>query len=341
MIEDEDEDEKEQKRWQKTLMPKMSPTNSQDERALSTALVFNIQKFSLHDGSGIRTLIFLKGCPLACKWCANPEGQSHEPELAYRPEKCIGAAECDRCREVCEVGAIWVGEEEGVVKINREYCTDCGKCVDVCPSKALELLGRRMSVEELIRIVEEDGSFYARSGGGLTLSGGEPAAQPDFVLEVLQKARSRGLDTALETSGLCKWEDLEGLCKHVNQVFFDIKTLDEKKHEEATGVGNERILENLRRLCEAFPELPITVRTPVVPDFNDSPEDIRAIVDFLDELPGSVAYELLPYHRLGETKYEQLGKVYCLCGLEPPGAEKMETLKQILGREEGAGTDRH
>jgi pyruvate formate lyase activating enzyme len=304
-------------------------------------LVFNIQKFSLHDGSGIRTLVFLKGCPLACKWCANPEGQSYEPELAYRPEKCIGTAECDQCREICEVGAILAGEGEGAVRINREVCTDCGRCADACPSEALELLGRRMGVEELIRIVEEDSSFYARSGGGLTLSGGEPVAQSGFALEVLQAARGRGLDTALETSGLCRWEDLEDVCRYVSQVFFDIKTVDEEKHREATGVGNVGIRKNLRRLCEAFPELPVTVRTPVVPGFNDSPEDIRAIVDFLDELPGSVSYELLPYHRLGEAKYRQLGKVYRLRGLEPPPAGKMAALRRILKREEEAVRDRH
>jgi pyruvate formate lyase activating enzyme len=321
-------------------MSKMKSTQGSIEEEPNNGLVFNIQKFSLHDGSGIRTLVFLKGCPLACKWCANPEGQSYEPELAYRPEKCIGTAECDRCRQVCETGAIWAREGEGTVEINRECCTDCGKCVDACPSEALEILGRSVGVEELIRIVEEDSSFYARSGGGLTLSGGEPLAQPGYVLHVLQTARSRGIDTALETSGLCKWDDLERACKHLNQVFFDIKILDKEKHEEGTGVGNERILENLRRLCETFCELPVTVRTPVVPNFNDSPEDIRAIVEFLNDLPSSVDYELLPYHRFGEAKYDQLGMFYPYCGVEPPAAEQMEDLRQILRREEKGGAGR-
>jgi len=318
----------------------MNKIESQGEQSARKGLVFHIQKFSLHDGSGIRTLVFLKGCPLACKWCANPEGQSHKPELAFRPEKCIGTGECNRCRQVCEAGAIWAGEGEGAVEINREVCTDCGRCVDACPSEALELLGRYMSVEELIRIVEEDSSFYARSGGGLTLSGGEPMAQPGYVLQVLETARSRGLHTALETSGLCKWEDLERVCKYVNQIFFDIKILDEEKHEVGTGVGNERILKNLRRLCETFPELPVTVRTPVVPSFNDSPEDIKAIMDLLDDLPGSVGYELLPYHRFGEAKYAQLGMVYTYRGVEPPDAEQMEVLREVVRREEESGTAR-
>jgi len=296
-------------------------------------LVFNVQKYSLHDGSGIRTLVFLKGCPLSCKWCANPEGQAYTPELAYRPDKCIGTSECDRCRAGCEVDAIRRGQE-GRVEIVRELCNDCGKCVDFCPSKALELLGTSMSADELVRIVEEDSSFYARSGGGVTLSGGEPLAQVAFVLEFLKKACARGIDTALETSGLCRWEDFEQVCRLVNHVFFDVKALDREKHEEGAGVGNERILENLGRLRETFPELAVTVRTPVIPDFNDAPEDIRAIASFLDRLPGGrVEYELMPYHRFGESKYSQLGKLYPLQGLAPPQREQIEDLRQILSRD--------
>ena len=301
--------------------------------------VFNIQRFSLHDGSGIRTLVFLKGCPLACKWCANPEGQSFGPELAYSPDKCIGTAECNRCMEVCDVGAIG-RREDGKVEIDRETCSDCGRCVEACPSKALEIFGKSMGVDDVIRIVEEDGRFYARSGGGLTLSGGEPLSQTEFALELLKAAQGRGIDTALETSGLCRWEDLESVCRHVNQIFFDLKTLDGRKHEEATGVGNGRILDNLRKLCATFPEMPVVVRTPVVPDFNDSPEDIRNIAEFLEALPGTVAYELLPYHRFGEGKYQQLGRVYPLAGLEPPCKERMEALRRTTRRGKGKGAAR-
>jgi pyruvate formate lyase activating enzyme len=293
-------------------------------------LIFNIQKFSLHDGSGIRTLVFLKGCPLTCKWCANPEGQSYTPELAYRRDKCIGIAECDRCREVCEVDAIR-GAEDGRVDIARELCTDCGKCVEACPSEALEIFGTSMSAEELIRVVEEDSSFYARSGGGVTLSGGEPLVQVEFVIDFLTKARARGIHTALETSGLCRWEDLERACRLVDQIFFDVKALDCTKHEEGAGVGNERILENLGNLRESFPSLPVTVRTPVIPGFNDMPEEIRDIAAFLDRLPGDpVEFELLPYHRFGESKYSQLGKAYPLQGLEPPPKQRIEDLRQLL-----------
>ncbi len=304
--------------------------SGRDEPALG--LVFNIQKFSLHDGAGIRTLVFLKGCPLGCKWCANPEGQAYSPELAFRPDKCIGVSECDRCMGVCEADAIRSGPD-GRVEIDREACTDCGRCVEVCPANALELFGTWTGVDELIRVVEEDSRFYARSGGGVTLSGGEPLSQTKFVLEFLSRARARGIDTALETSGLCRWEDLEQVCRLVNHVFFDVKIIDRGKHEEGTGVDNVRILENLRSLRDTFPHLPVTVRTPVIPGFNDAPEDIRAIAAFLDRLPGDpVEYELLPYHRFGESKYGQLGKAYPLEGVAPLAKEHIEDLRQLLER---------
>jgi pyruvate formate lyase activating enzyme len=189
-----------------------------------------------------------------------------------------------------------------------------------------------MSVDELMQVAEEDSSFYARSGGGVTLSGGEPLSQTEFVLDFLKKAHARGIDTALETSGLCKWEDLEKVCQWVNQVFFDVKALEPEEHEAGTGVGNKQILENLQRLCETFPSLPVTVRTPVIPRFNDSPDHIRAIAAFVRRLPGTVSYELLPFHCFGEGKYDQLGRVCPHKGLEPPAKEQMEDLRQLLAK---------
>ncbi|MBI5116517.1 glycyl-radical enzyme activating protein, partial [Candidatus Poribacteria bacterium] len=273
-----------------------------NNRDLNRGLIFNIQKFSLHDGSGIRTLVFLKGCPLSCKWCSNPEGQSYTQQLAFIVNKCIGTAECALCIRACDPKAI-AGTNDGKVEINREVCNNCGKCVDACPSKALELFGKHMTVEEVIKAVEEDSSFYVRSGGGLTLSGGEPLSQPRFVLELLKRAQGRGIDTAIETSGLCAWEDLEAACHHVNQLFYDIKSLDAAKHKSYAGVDNKPILENFLRLRVAFPNLPMTVRTPVIPGFNDSTEDIKEIVLFLKSVNGPINYELLAYHRFGEQKY--------------------------------------
>ena len=211
------------------------------ERAPTTRTsgpVFNIQRFSLHDGSGIRTLVFLKGCPLRCVWCSNPEGQSCAPQLAYRINRCIGRAACgDACRTVCDVDAIHAAAEEKV-SIAFDRCTACGHCVEVCPSQALRFLGERMSVEDVLRIVEEDSLFYARSGGGLTLSGGEPLLQAAFAASACSTtAQARGLDTAIETSGCAPWHELERVCHHVNEVFYDVKCLDSSRHRQGRASG--------------------------------------------------------------------------------------------------------
>ncbi len=288
--------------------------------------IFNIQKFSLHDGSGIRTLVFFKGCPLACKWCSNPEGQSYAPELAYKVAKCIGANECGLCSRACKHEAIRM-DADGRARIERSLCDNCGECASACPSKALELLGKHMSVEEIIGVVEQDSAFYARSGGGLTLSGGEPVSQAEFAIRLLERARSRGIDTALETSGCCSWEDLKEVCNRVNQTFFDIKSINPQKHRLWTHVDNKLILDNFTRLVKTFPTMPLTVRTPIIPDFNDSGEDIALIRDFLRRTAPSARHELLAYHRFGEPKYQQLGKQYELAGVEPPSQETMTLLR--------------
>jgi pyruvate formate lyase activating enzyme len=188
-----------------------------------------------------------------------------------------------------------------------------------------------MSVDEVMDVAEEDSSFYARSGGGLTLSGGEPLAQAGFALQLLKAARSRGIDTALETSGHCRWEDLRDACEHVDQVFFDVKSVDCAKHEDYVKIGNRLILDNLRRLCEHFPDLDVVVRTPIVPGFNDSPEDVSAVAALVRDLPGSRRHEILPYHGFGEPKYRQLGMEYPLRELEPPSEQQMALLREVAG----------
>jgi pyruvate formate lyase activating enzyme len=292
-------------------------------------LVFDIQKFSLHDGAGIRTLVFLKGCPLACEWCSNPEGQCHTAELVFARGLCLGTAECERCLDVCGAGAIRSGRD-GRVEIDRAACDSCGECVATCPSKALEMSGRLMSVDDVIREVEEDGSFYARSGGGLTVSGGEPLSQPAFVKQLLITARGRGLNTAIETTGLCSWKILEEIAPHVDQILYDIKCMDHARHRQATGVSNERILENFAELRRRFPDIAIVVRTPIVPGFNDTEQDIRAIADWIDRAACSGAHELLPYHGFGAPKYRKLGRSYPLEHAKPPSEARMAALRAIV-----------
>jgi pyruvate formate lyase activating enzyme len=300
-------------------------------------LVFNVQKFSLHDGTGIRTLVFLKGCPLACEWCSNPEGQGGSAELVHTRDLCIGLDECDRCLQVCGPGAIRRGDD-GKVDIDRSACDDCGECAPACPSRALEMSGRLLSVDEVIREVEEDGSFYARSGGGLTVSGGEPLSQPEFVKRLLITARRRGLNTAIETSGLCSWRSLEEIAPHVDQILYDIKCIDREKHRRDTGVSNERILENFAELRRLFPDVPVVVRTPVIPGFNDSEQEIQAIVDWIEQAGGASSYELLPYHGFGGPKYHKLGRSYPLEHVKPPSETRMAALRAVAARVAAAAT---
>jgi pyruvate formate lyase activating enzyme len=289
-------------------------------------LIFNIQKFSLHDGPGIRTVVFLKGCPLSCMWCSNPEGRGRSPELIFSQERCIGPQGCDLCMSVC-LEKVIESDESGRVCIDRNRCDGCGDCAFVCPSQALQISGQWVRVDDVLRVVEEDDAFYARSGGGLTVSGGEPLSQGAFVLALLQAARERGIDTAIETSGLCNWNTLREVAPLANRIFFDIKCLDSQKHERVTGVSNEKILDNFKRLRAALPELDVVVRTPVIPGVNDSEGEIQAIATFVRKAGPGCRYELLPYHGFGEPKYTKLGKHYRLSHLQPPTATRMGVLQ--------------
>lgn len=276
--------------------------------------IFNIQHYSVHDGPGIRTMVFLKGCPLACKWCSNPESQKSHPELAYNSKKCIGRQECGRCVQACPHGAI-AELENDKIQIVREKCQQCFRCVEACPSQALHVFGMLKSVGEIIKIVEDDGAFYSRSGGGMTISGGEPFMQADFTIALLKEAKRRRINTAIETSGYTDWSILERACAYLDTILFDIKSMDDHKHLEFTQVSNQIILNNFKKLCDHFPQMNIIVRTPVIPGFNDSNEEIRAIANYVQDKP-NVHYEILPYHRLGQPKYEYLGREYSLDGVK-------------------------
>lgn len=285
----------------------------------NSGIVFNIQKYSVHDGPGIRTVVFLKGCPLRCRWCSNPESQKTQPQIVYNPTKCLTLDHCVRCLEVCTAGAIQKGPENRI-HIDRETCTECLLCAGACPSKALNFYGESMTVAQVIARVEEDSAFYSRSGGGLTLSGGEPMHQAEFAVGLLQEARRRRIHTAMETCGFCRWEDLEKTCGFLDVLLYDVKSMDPEKHRVFTGVSNELILENLKKVKEAFPGLPLWVRTPVVPGFNDDLDEIRPILEHISGMPNTW-FEALDYHRMGKPKYEYLGIEF------PMGDQKLDEKK--------------
>lgn len=274
------------------------------------AYVFNIQHYSLHDGPGIRTNIFLKGCPLRCKWCSNPESQKLKPEIFYNNKKCIDKNQCGYCIRNCEYNAISFDKEDKAI-INREKCVNCLKCSNVCPTKAISTQGKIMTIKEILDIVEKDSVFYSRSTGGLTISGGEPLMQGDFTINLLKEAKKRRINTAMESCGYADYSILKACAENLDMILFDIKSLNDEKHKEYTGVSNELIIENFNKLCIDFPKLNKCVRTPIIPHFNDNEEDVKLIKRLLENKE-NVTYELLPYHKFGIGKYESLGRKYLM-----------------------------
>ena len=264
-------------------------------------VIFNIQKFCIHDGDGIRTCVFLKGCPLRCVWCHNPEGLEKTQNLSFFAEKCTA---CGRCLAKCPGRSI---TPEGKLVIERGECTLCGSCVDACLNKANEILGREASVEEVFAEVMKDKMFYDTTGGGLTVSGGEPSWQPEFTLSLLKMAKDAGIGLAVETCGIGKREFYNEAADLGTCFLFDIKCMDDARHRELTGVPNGHILDNLKYLMDRGAD--IIIRMPMVPGCNDSDEDIENSARFLKENAGRYRYaEIMPYHALGVGKNERLGE---------------------------------
>jgi pyruvate formate lyase activating enzyme len=286
-------------------------------------VVFDLKRFSVHDGPGIRTTVFFKGCPLNCWWCHNPEGQAEEPELMLRPDRCIG---CGACVDVCENEAIVT--EGDVLVTRRERCTACGACVDVCYADARVIVGKRMTVDQVMAEIERDVPFYDQSGGGVTISGGEPLAQPEFLDEILRACKQRGLHTALDTCGFSPWADLDWLRRDVDLFLYDLKLMDAERHRKCAGVSNEQILENLQRLSGR--EHRIVLRVPVIPGVNDDEENLRQMGAFAAELPSLERVDLLPYHRIGRDKYRGLGKACTMSDTLPPSDGRMVEVAQTF-----------
>lgn len=285
-------------------------------------LITHVQRFCIHDGPGIRTTVFLKGCSLRCFWCHNPETWKLKPEIQYFSGKCIT---CGECVKVCPNYAHKL--VDGAHRFDRSLCENCGRCAEACMAEALILSGEWWTVGRLIELLERDRVFYEQSGGGITLSGGEPLSQATFSQEVLKEAKVGGLHTAIETCLMGKWDDLEGMLPFLDLVIMDIKVMDDRKHREAVGASNQQILANARQLMTCG--LPVLVRTPVIPGVNDDEESITAIAEFIVGFPTLTAYELMPFHRLGEEKFRGLGIMYQAQDITPPEANSMEQLAEV------------
>lgn len=300
------------------------------------ATIFDIQRFSIHDGPGIRTAVFLKGCSLRCFWCHNPESISPRPEVQFYAQRCD---QCGECLTWCPACA----QVDGQIVFDRERCAVCGECANFCFTEALTIVGRAMSVEEVMAEARHDRAFYETSGGGVTLSGGEPVLQSAFARALLARCRAEGIHTALETAGNYPWSLLQPLLPHTNLVMMDIKHHDPARHRAATGVANERILENARRLAAA--DVPLLFRTPVVPTVNDTRDDLAAIARLVEGLidirraagheAAPIRYELLKFHKLAGDKYRSLGRDYPAAHLEPLTLDAMadfeRAVQSILG----------
>lgn len=286
-------------------------------------VVFNIQRFSVQDGPGIRTTVFLKGCPLRCLWCSNPESQNAFPEVVHRDSLCNG---CGKCVEVCEARAISLAAAG--VSINRKKCTGCAQCIDVCVPKALHLYGKEMTVDEVFDEVLRDKPFYENSEGGVTVSGGEPLSQADFVAGLLERCQRARIHTCIETCGYADSRDWESVLPHTDLVLFDLKLMDAAAHRKVTGTSNEKVLNSLKRVTAAG--VPVIVRIPVIPGINDSEDNLRAIARHVRSLDGVQEVHLLPYHRYGEGKYQSLDREYQLGSLIPPDDARLEELANLF-----------
>ena len=284
-------------------------------------VVFNMQRYSVHDGPGIRTIVFIKGCPLHCRWCSNPESQRMMPNIMFEAAKCIG---CGRCMQACKNGAL---SKENRFFVDRTKCKTCGECVAVCPTGALTIKGKYMTVAEVVKELKKDAGAFRRSGGGVTLSGGEGLVQHEFTTEILKACQAQGWSTAFETTGYADPKVIEEVFPHVNHTLLDIKSMNPTKHKEQTGVDNALILENARRIAELSQ---VTVRVPVIPGFNYSEEDIRAIGTFAKTLPHVDTVHLLPYHALGSNKYEMVGRTYEMETLENLKHSEVTGLAKII-----------
>lgn len=288
---------------------------------MQSGLVFNIQQYSVHDGPGIRTTVFLKGCPLCCPWCHNPESQKVRPEVIVMENRCIA---CGECRQVCQF-AESLGVE-GPLPRAVDGCTLCGECVDTCPTGARQIVGQRMTVEEVMAEITKDEVFYEDSFGGVTFSGGEPLSQPAFLKELLIACRAHGLRTAVDTCGFACTDLVLEIGRLTDLFLFDVKMMDDARHRHYTGVSNAAILANLKAL-DTIHDC-IWVRVPLIPGINDDPANLEAVARFVASLSRVRRVSILPFHRTAEQKFRRLGMEFRLADLEAPSGEQVERAVQ-------------
>ena len=291
-----------------------------------TGRIFNIQKCSIRDGRGMRTTVFFKGCGLRCLWCANPEGIRFQPEISLNTNTCMG---CGICLKKCPNGAIRINAQ-GAMEYDRSRCTACGLCAQLCPTEARKRFGEEVTVDELFKRIYQDRFYFEHSGGGVTFSGGEATMQPEFLLAICKRCKEYKINIAIETCGCGDYEQFKPCLDYIDFIYYDLKHMDPEMHRKITGQSNEHILENLRKIDRHGIE--ICVRTPVVPGWNDSEENIAATAKWILPLSSVRNYELLAYHRLGINKYQILGKEYPLNDVVEPTAEHMLRLAEVADR---------
>lgn len=292
-----------------------------------TGRVFNIERFATEDGPGIRTVVFLKGCALRCKWCSNPESQSFEKQVLFKANACIG---CSRCIKICPQNAIEFIPEYGYITTKPE-CNHCGLCVENCYECAREMMGTDYSVDELISELIKDESYYEMSGGGITFSGGEPLYQSKFILECAKKLRELGINILVETCGFVPRKEIETVHEYIDYIFYDFKQINPEKHKELTGADNKLILDNLAWLNENYKGV-LSVRYPYIPGCNDLPDEIEGFLNYIDRLKSVKEVWFLPYHRLGIPKYQGLGRPYEMGDMESLKFKDIQFLKEYQSK---------